>query len=60
MIIKILQRNYTLDLVEKLKHDRQNIRMSFVNFIEQDDGIWTRLQLLRQLSTLVVSNVSGR
>jgi len=34
--------------------------MCLVDFIKQDDSIWTRLQLFRQLATLIVANVAWR
>jgi hypothetical protein len=52
--------NIKLYLIEQLQQDGQNIRMSFINFIKQNNGIWKLRKSLGQLASIIMSYVTRR
>ena len=49
-----------LSVVEHLQEDVEDIGMSLLDFVEQDDGVGLAPHLLGQLSALLVADVSRR
>ena len=47
-------------VVEQLEQDVQHVRMRFLDFIEEDDGVRTAAYGLRQLTGLLVAHIAGR
>src|SRR5208282_1549548 len=49
-----------LTVFKDLQQDVEHIRVRLLDFVEQNDRIWRPFDAFRQLSTLFVTNVTGR
>ena len=47
-------------VIENLEQDIEYIRMRFFDFIQQYNGIWSSANSFRQLSSFIITYVSGR
>ncbi len=49
-----------ITIVEYLEEHVEDVRMSFFDLVKEHDGIWTSPDLLRQLTTLIITDVARR